>query len=166
VEHDATEIWASQMGVAVEAMLAIGASAEDIAAIGITNQRETVVVWERDTGKPICHAIVWQCRRTASECDALKADGIEPMVRERTGLLIDPYFSASKLPEMRPGPGRVPQRTPRIRHSSLQNLPYPPAARWFSPRWTYPVPPQEGCCEYLSGSAGSGSQYPDRQKHR
>jgi glycerol kinase len=97
VEHDATEIWASQMGVAVEAMLAIGASAEDIAAIGITNQRETVVVWERGTGKPICHAIVWQCRRTASECDALKADGIEPMVRERTGLLIDPYFSASKL---------------------------------------------------------------------
>ncbi len=97
VEHDATEIWASQMGVAVEAMLALGASAEDIAAIGITNQRETVVVWERDTGKPICHAIVWQCRRTATECDALKADGVEPMIRERTGLLIDPYFSATKL---------------------------------------------------------------------
>lgn len=97
VEHDATEIWASQMGVAVEAMLALGASAEDIAAIGITNQRETVVVWERDTGKPICHAIVWQCRRTAVECDALKADGVEPMIRERTGLLIDPYFSATKL---------------------------------------------------------------------
>ena len=97
VEHDATEIWASQMGVAVEAMLALGASAEDIAAIGITNQRETVVVWERDTGKPICHAIVWQCRRTAAECDALKESGVEPMIRERTGLLIDPYFSASKL---------------------------------------------------------------------
>ena len=97
VEHDATEIWASQMGVAVEAMLAVGATAEDIAAIGITNQRETVVVWERDTAKPICHAVVWQCRRTAAECDALKASGVEPMVRERTGLLIDPYFSASKL---------------------------------------------------------------------
>ncbi|MBE6553323.1 MAG: glycerol kinase GlpK [Ruminococcaceae bacterium] len=97
VEHDATEIWASQMGVAVEAMLALGATAEDIAAIGITNQRETVVVWERDTGRPICNAIVWQCRRTAAECDALKTSGVEPMIRERTGLLIDPYFSATKL---------------------------------------------------------------------
>ncbi len=97
VEHDATEIWASQMGVAVEAMLALGASAEEIAAIGITNQRETVVVWERDTGRPICNAIVWQCRRTAAECDALRASGVEPMIRERTGLLIDPYFSATKL---------------------------------------------------------------------
>ncbi len=97
VEHDATEIWASQMGVAVEAMLAVGASASDIAAIGITNQRETVVVWERDTGKPICNAIVWQCRRTAAYCDSLKEAGVEEEIRARTGLLLDPYFSATKL---------------------------------------------------------------------
>ena len=97
VEHDATEIWASQMGVVVEAMLSIGATAADIAAIGITNQRETVVVWDRKTGEPICHAIVWQCRRTAEYCDTLKQSGMEPEIRSRTGLLIDPYFSATKL---------------------------------------------------------------------
>ena len=97
VEHDATEIWASQMGVAVEAMLQSGIDASQIAAIGITNQRETVVVWEKESGKPICHAIVWQCRRTAEYCDHLKSQGIEADVRARTGLLIDPYFSATKL---------------------------------------------------------------------
>ena len=97
VEHDATEIWASQMGVAVEAMMSIGARAEDIAAIGITNQRETVVVWDRKTGIPITNAIVWQCRRTAAYCDELKATGVEREIQARTGLLIDPYFSASKL---------------------------------------------------------------------
>lgn len=97
VEHDATEIWASQMGVAVEAMLSIGALASDIAAIGITNQRETVVVWDKQTGEPICPAIVWQCRRTAAYCEALKQSGAEQDIRARTGLLIDPYFSASKL---------------------------------------------------------------------
>lgn len=97
VEHDATEIWASQMGVAVEAMLQLGADASEIAAIGITNQRETVVVWEKESGKPIYQAIVWQCRRTAEYCDALKAQGLEAEIRARTGLLIDPYFSASKI---------------------------------------------------------------------
>ena len=97
VEHDATEIWASQMGVAVEAMLGLGATASDIAAIGITNQRETVVVWEKDTERPIYHAIVWQCRRTAEYCDSLKKEGAEDEIRSRTGLLIDPYFSATKL---------------------------------------------------------------------
>ncbi len=97
VEHDATEIWASQMGVAVEAMLQRGIRAEQIAAIGITNQRETTVVWEKDTGKPIYHAIVWQCRRTAADCDALKEQGLGEEIRSRTGLLIDPYFSATKL---------------------------------------------------------------------
>ena len=97
VEHDATEIWASQMGVAVEAMFSIGAVATDIAAIGITNQRETVVVWDKQTGEPICPAIVWQCRRTAAACDALKRSGAEQEIRERTGLLVDPYFSATKL---------------------------------------------------------------------
>lgn len=97
VEHDGTEIWATQMGVAVEAMLQVGLSAKDIAVIGITNQRETVVVWEKDTGKPICNAIVWQCRRTAAACDELKASGAEKEIRSRTGLLLDPYFSATKL---------------------------------------------------------------------
>ncbi len=97
VEHDATEIWASQMGVAVEAMLAIGATASDIAAIGITNQRETVVVWEKESGNPICNAIVWQCRRTADTCEKLKQEGAEEEIRARTGLLLDPYFSATKL---------------------------------------------------------------------
>lgn len=97
VEHDATEIWASQMGVAVEAMLSLGASASDIAGIGITNQRETVVVWEKATGKPIHPAIVWQCRRTSEECRRLKEAGVEDEIRARTGLLIDPYFSATKL---------------------------------------------------------------------
>ncbi len=97
VEHDATEIWASQMGVAIEAMLQAGITAADIAAIGITNQRETVVVWDKKTGKPICNAVVWQCRRTAADCDRLKAEGLEKEIRSRTGLLIDPYFSATKL---------------------------------------------------------------------
>ena len=97
VEHDATEIWATQMGVAVEAILQSGIDASEIAALGITNQRETVVVWEKESGKPICNAIVWQCRRTAEYCDGLKAEGLEPEVRARTGLLIDPYFSATKL---------------------------------------------------------------------
>ncbi len=97
VEHDATEIWATQMGVAVEAMLQSGIDASQIASVGITNQRETVVVWEKESGKPICHAIVWQCRRTAEYCDSLRAQGLEEEIRARTGLLIDPYFSATKL---------------------------------------------------------------------
>ena len=97
VEHDATEIWASQMGVAVEAMQKCGAEPGEIAAIGITNQRETVVVWEKKTGRPIYHAIVWQCRRTADLCAKLKQSGTEKEIRERTGLLADPYFSATKL---------------------------------------------------------------------
>ena len=74
VEHDAQEIWATQLGVAVEAMGKVGASAADIAAIGITNQRETTVVWDRNTGEPVCNAIVWQCRRTSAYCDRLAAD--------------------------------------------------------------------------------------------
>lgn len=97
VEQDATEILASQMGVAVEALLRAGVSAAEVAAIGITNQRETVVVWDRTTGKPICPAIVWQCRRTAAVCEELKRQGLEPMLRQKTGLIADPYFSATKL---------------------------------------------------------------------
>ena len=97
VEHDADEIWASMIGVAVEAMNKIGAVAADIAAIGITNQRETAIVWDKNTGEPVYHAIVWQCRRTAEYCDSLKAKGLTETFREKTGLVIDAYFSATKL---------------------------------------------------------------------
>ena len=97
VEHDANEIWASQLGVAVEAMGKIGAIAEDIAAIGITNQRETAIVWDKNTGEPVYRAIVWQCRRTAEYCDSLKEKGLTEMFRMKTGLVIDAYFSATKI---------------------------------------------------------------------
>ncbi len=97
VEHDANEIWSSQLGVAVEAMQKVGASAVDIAAIGITNQRETAIVWDKNTGEPVYHAIVWQCRRTSQYCDSLKEKGLVKWFREKTGLVIDAYFSATKL---------------------------------------------------------------------
>lgn len=97
VEHDAREIWSTQIGVAVEAMMLAGASAGDIAAIGITNQRETTIVWDRQTGEPVCPAIVWQCRRTSEYCDALRAKGLTEIFREKTGLVIDAYFSGTKL---------------------------------------------------------------------
>ena len=97
VEHDANEIWATQLGVALSAMNKVGARAEDIAAIGITNQRETTIVWDKETGEPICHAIVWQCRRTSAYCDELKAKGLTEKFRQKTGLVIDAYFSATKL---------------------------------------------------------------------
>lgn len=97
VEHDANEIWSTQLGVAVEAMSKIGAKAADIAAIGITNQRETVIVWDKKTGEPIYNAIVWQCRRTSAIADELKARGLEETFRRKTGLMIDAYFSATKI---------------------------------------------------------------------
>ncbi len=97
VEHDADEIWASQLGVAVEAMTKIGATAADIAAIGITNQRETAIVWDKNTGEPVYHAIVWQCRRTSEYCDSLKEKGLTEFFRKKTGLVIDAYFSATKV---------------------------------------------------------------------
>ncbi len=97
VEHDAKEIWSTQLGVAVEAMSKIGASARDIAAIGITNQRETTIVWDKSTGEPICPAIVWQCRRTSEYCDKLREKGLTESFREKTGLVIDAYFSGTKL---------------------------------------------------------------------
>lgn len=97
VEHDANEIWSTQLGVAVEAMNRINAKASDIAAIGITNQRETAIVWNKETGEPIYNAIVWQCRRTSDIADELKAKGLEECYRKKTGLIIDAYFSATKL---------------------------------------------------------------------
>ena len=97
VEHDAREIWATQLGVAVEAMGKIGATAADITAIGITNQRETTVVWDRATGEPVYNAIVWQCRRTSAYCDELKARGYAEAIRRKTGLVVDAYFSGPKI---------------------------------------------------------------------
>ena len=97
VEHDPMEIWGSQSGVASEILATTGITAEEIAAIGITNQRETTVVWERKTGKPVYNAIVWQCRRTSAICDELKARGMENYIRENTGLVLDAYFSGTKV---------------------------------------------------------------------
>ncbi len=97
VEHDAEEIWSTQLEVAQEAMKNLNATAADIAAIGITNQRETTIVWDRHTGEPIHRAVVWQCRRTAEYCDSLKDKGLVDTVRAKTGLVIDAYFSGTKL---------------------------------------------------------------------
>jgi glycerol kinase len=97
VEHDANEIWQSQLDVAVEALGKLKLKPADVAALGVTNQRETTLLWDRTTGEPIHHAIVWQDRRTSGRCDELRAAGREPMIREKTGLLIDPYFSGTKI---------------------------------------------------------------------
>ena len=97
VEHDAAQIWQDCLQLCRDVLKEAGKSAGEVAAIGITNQRETTVLWERDTGKPVAPAIVWQDRRTADLCDELRADGKEALVQQRTGLLLDPYFSATKL---------------------------------------------------------------------
>lgn len=97
VEHDANDIWSTMLGVAVEAMQKAGAKASDIRAIGITNQRETTIVWDKTTGRPIHNAIVWQCRRTAEMCDRLKARGLAETIRDKTGLVVDAYFSGTKI---------------------------------------------------------------------
>ena len=97
VEHDAEEIWSTQFGTMAEAVAKANITMKQIAGIGITNQRETTIVWEKSTGKPICNAIVWQDRRTAAFCDKLKADGLSEIINQKTGLVIDAYFSASKL---------------------------------------------------------------------
>ena len=97
VEHDPMEIWATQSSTLVEVLAKADISSDEIAAIGITNQRETTIVWERETGKPIYNAIVWQCRRTADICEKLKRDGMEEYIRNNTGLVIDPYFSGTKV---------------------------------------------------------------------
>ena len=97
VEHDPKEIWSSQLAVTVEAMAKAGVNAEDVAAIGITNQRETTVMWDKNTGLPVYHAIVWQSRQTSDIVNKFKEDGLEPLIKEETGLVLDPYFSASKI---------------------------------------------------------------------
>ena len=97
VEHDANEIWSSMLGVCVEALSKISAAPSDIAAIGITNQRETAIVWDKTTGEPVYNAIVWQCRRTSEYCDSLMEKGLKDVYRKKTGLVIDAYFSATKI---------------------------------------------------------------------
>ena len=97
VEHDPLEIWATEKRALAEVVGAAHIDPKRIAALGITNQRETTILWDRSTGQPVCNAIVWQCRRTAPLCDTLKADGLGPLVAERTGLLIDAYFSGTKI---------------------------------------------------------------------
>ncbi|MBQ3031542.1 MAG: glycerol kinase, partial [Anaerotignum sp.] len=97
VEHDPMEIWDTQLDVARQAIEKLGISADDIAAIGITNQRETTILWDKRNGKPVHNAIVWQCRRTAPYCDSLNEAGWTGKIREKTGLLIDAYFSATKI---------------------------------------------------------------------
>jgi len=97
VEHDPIEIWSTQLGVATEAMAKLGITATDISAIGITNQRETTVVWNKHTGQPVYNAIVWQCRRTAEICDELREKGLDKMFTEKTGLILDAYFSGTKI---------------------------------------------------------------------
>ncbi|MBI3359914.1 MAG: glycerol kinase, partial [Chloroflexi bacterium] len=97
VEHNPEDIWSTQLAVAREALTKAGAVARDVAAIGVTNQRETTIIWDRKTGEPVCNAIVWQCRRTAPMCDALKAGGFDQVLREKTGLVTDAYFSGTKV---------------------------------------------------------------------
>ncbi len=97
VEHNPKEIWSTQLAVAAEAMAMLGVEAAQISAIGITNQRETTILWDKSTGEPVYNAIVWQCRRTADRIDALKEDGFDQVIREKTGLIPDAYFSASKI---------------------------------------------------------------------
>ena len=97
VEHDAEEIWQSQWSVAKEVLKKAGVAPQQVAAIGITNQRETVVLWDRETSKPLYHAIVWQCRRTAPDCDRIRREGYDRILREKTGLVVDAYFSATKI---------------------------------------------------------------------
>ena len=97
VEHDAEEIWSTQLAVARQVLADAKVAADEVAAIGVTNQRETTVLWNRDTGRPVANAIVWQSRLTAEMCQQLKADGLEPLVRDRTGLVLDAYFSGTKI---------------------------------------------------------------------
>ena len=157
VEHDAEEIWATQIGVAAEALGRAQLRPRDIAAIGITNQRETTVVWDRETGEPIYNAIVWQDRRTAEFCDRLKRDGHEAFIRERTGLVIDAYFSGSKVAWIldnvagRPRQGRG--RQARLRHRrQLAGLAAHRAARRTSPT----SPTRRGrCCSTSTRCSGT-----------
>ncbi len=97
VEHNPMEIWSSQLAVAMESMAILGAGADEIGAIGITNQRETTVLWDKNTGEPVYNAVVWQCRRTSDMIEELKKDGFDRKIREKTGLIPDAYFSASKI---------------------------------------------------------------------
>ncbi len=113
VEHDANEIWQSQLAVAEQVLAEAKAAPEDVAAIGITNQRETVVLWDRATGEPVHHAIVWQCRRTAAMCDRLRAEGYDKILRSKTGLMTDAYFSGTKIAWLLENVPRIRERAER-----------------------------------------------------
>ncbi|VEN34645.1 unnamed protein product [Callosobruchus maculatus] len=123
VEHDPMEIWASQSSTLVEVLAKADISSDEIAAIGITNQRETTVVWERETGKPIYNAIVWQCRRTSEICEQLKRDGMEEYVRSATGLVVDPYFSGTKVKWILDPRGRL-TRARKTRRAAVRHRRY------------------------------------------
>ena len=149
VEHDPEEIWNTQMEVAMKAMANVGATAVDIAAIGITNQRETAIVWDKATGIPVYPAIVWQCRRTSEYCDSLKEKGLTEIFREKTGLVIDAYFSGTKIKWIldhvegardraergrRPGPPPAPQRKTSSPGPTGPGLRPAPRRHWGRPR--------------------------------
>ena len=170
VEHDANEIWSSMLGVAVETMAKAGASPEDIAGIGITNQRETTIVWDKETGEPVYNAIVWQCRRTAEYCDSLKAKGLEETIRLKTGLVIDAYFSATKLRwilENVPGARERAEKGEllfgtvdtwliwKLTHGRVHVTDYSNASRTMSPSPAAPVGRSSGC--FISSIRSSGS---------
>ena len=139
VEHDPMEIWATQYGVLQEALIKAEITLADVVGIGITNQRETTIVWEKDTGKPIYNAIVWQCRRTADLCDQLKEEGWADYIRETTGLVIDAYFSATNrgwLYRRRDVRNSVRCISPAHRQARLRKVRYRPQARYSRALWT------------------------------
>ena len=123
VEHDANEIWSTMLGVAVETMAKAGVAADEVAGIGITNQRETTIVWDKATGEPVYNAIVWQCRRTSEYRDSLKEKGLADKIRDKTGLVIDAYFSATKLRWILENVEGARERADIFRSRSLENHP-------------------------------------------
>ena len=130
VEHDASEIWLTQYAVASEALAKVGATAKDIAAIGITNQRETTVVWDKETGEPVYNAIVWQDRRTAEFCDSLREKGLNDTFRNKTGLVLDPYFSGTKIRWILEN---VPGAREKAEAGSSSSVPWKPGSSGSSP---------------------------------
>ena len=159
VEHEPEDIWTSTIAVCREALKKAGLTAKDIAAIGITNQRETTVVWDRATGQAVHRAIVWQDRRTADVCARLKAEGCEPIISKKTGLIIDPYFSGTKVAwilDHVPGARkRARGRRAPVRHRRLLSAcGGSPAARCMRPT---PPTPRARCCSTSTRASGTTS---------
>ncbi len=159
VEHDPRDIWSTQAGVAAEVLTKANVGAADVAAIGITNQRETTVVWDRNTGHQICNAIVWQDRRTAGSCDRLRAQKLDRLIRRKTGLVIDAYFSATKVQWIlqnvkgarAPERGRVTSRSARLTRGSSG---ISPAAKCTRPTR---ATPRAQCCSTSREATGTTS---------